>query len=213
MRSIRQAVLLTVLALANTGVLASCAYAVLPEFLDNVKGNTFTGSSGASEIVDVANGFAVKCKADKVAGEVTGEKTIKATLDLEGCTETGLSVHSLGDAGGVILTEVSGELCFLKEGAPLEVGVFFKLPAGGLHAEDPSIGALELFTGSFIGKAENINILQALQDVSFKKVNPTKCGGKEAKLLLEFEHDGKPLVNEVVSFEELHFAKDIEIMG
>jgi hypothetical protein len=214
MRTLRSFALPAVLAVIFSAMFATAAHAVLPEFLDGtLAGLKFTGESGKSEVLDPSNKTSLKCTKDKLSGEVTGAKTIKATIDFEGCKESGFPVNSLGDPKELVLVPVSGELCFLKEAPVLEVGMFFKLPAEGVHAEDPLLGVLEAFKGTFIGTWEFINVLQALQDISMKQPNIKECGGKKAELVLELEHNGKPLLNEIESFEEIHFEKDIEVMG
>ncbi len=61
-----------------TAVMASTA-AAKPEFLDNVKGNTFTGKGPAGEFTTLGGGIEIKCKENTLSGETLNneEGTIK----------------------------------------------------------------------------------------------------------------------------------------
>jgi hypothetical protein len=182
-----------------------------PAFLDNiVTGLKFKGESGKTTVEAVGAEPNLVCTKDTNSGEVTGEKTIKITLDLEGCKEGAFAAQSLGDAKEVVLMSISGELCYINEVAK-EVGLYSKLPAEGAHVEVPAIAFLEVFKGAFIGKMEFVNKLQALQDISYKKVNPAECSKKSRTFEVEF--NAKKFKGEFESFEELTFEKGIEVMG
>ncbi len=216
-RLLKLAGILCVLVMAITGLAAaSSASAAEPEFLGTAAGNTFTVESGEGELVDLSSGLAIKCKKDKGSGEVTGPKTLTATVDFEKCNVGGLAAQSLGDKGGIILlSKLPGELCFISL-SPLKVGVLFVLPAEGVHIEVPALGQLLVVKGSVVGLAEPLNVAQ-LGPFTLTFVDPNvkceKAAGSEDVLLVELEHDGKPLVAAEISKETVNFTKIIEIMG
>ncbi len=206
--------------LALTAVMASTA-AAKPEFLDNVKGNTFTGKGKAGELTTLGSGIVIKCKENTLSGEVLDneEGTIK-DIDFKECTALGFPANSLGDASGVILTgAIPFDLCYINE-ATRHISLYFK--TFKVHIEVPIIGVLFVIEGSIevlITVANSLktgpftaNFTQsAAGDPSF-----TKCTllGKELKASLVASQDAKHEKNEsaaIVQSDELTFAKDIQI--
>lgn len=195
--------------LALTAITAATASAALPEFLDGtVKGLKFTVKSGAGELI---SGFAIGCTSDKGSGEVTGAKTVSVTVTFEGCTVFFQAANSLGAAAKTIVVPATGELCFIKSGSPLEVGLKLK-PTAGVHIEVPSVGELDVVTGTVVGKVEPINVLQTTGKVTLKK-GPFQCEGAKSELLSEKQENKKPEKAEEVTTEEVTYEKDIEVMG
>jgi hypothetical protein len=196
----------TMLLLAS---LASTAGATFPEALDNVAGNTFSGTSGEGILEDPASKLAVRCAKGTATGEITGPKTGKGIGTAEGCTITGLSINSLGDKSGTILVPATGTLCYISK-TKKEVGILYALPVGGIHAETPAIGELFVVSGSMVSKVAPVNTLTTKGTITDAKPN-VSCEGEKDGLLLEKEHNGKALVAELTRMAEVTFAKDGQI--
>ena len=195
--------------MALTAVGASTASAALPEFLPG--SGTFTATSGKGTLT--AGAFSITCTKDKASGSITGAKTVESTVDFESCTALGFPANSLGDSSGVILTgTLKGELCFIKETAPLEVGVYFTLPSGGIHIEIPAAAALDVVSGTVIAKAEPLNVSQTTGKLIIAAPNLTKCGGKEASLKSAKNEGAAESASEVTT-EEVTFAKATAVDG
>jgi hypothetical protein len=70
--------------------------------------------------------------------------------------------------------------------------------------------------GSVIGvlNSSDLNVLKTgTYKLSFAKPNPKECEGKKASLLIEEEHNGKPVAAELITTEEITFDKDVKIDG
>jgi hypothetical protein len=211
MRLLKTAGLAIMAVLALAMVAATTASAALPEALDNVAGNTFTATSGEGELK--AGIFTIKCKKDKATGEVTGAKTLTSTVTFEECSIAGLAANSLGGSAATIVVAVTGLLCFIKEGSPLEVGVLFTLPSAGVHIEIPAFAELVLVTGTVIGRLTPINELKTgVYSVTLPSPAIAKCGGTTASLKAS-KNEGTAESATEVTKEEVTFAKDIEIDG
>ncbi len=220
MQRIRTLGLAIMAAFTLIAVIASSATAK-PEFLDNVKGNTFTGKGGPGAIETLGGGRRVACTENTFSGEITGnEEGIVSTLDYKGCTELGFKANSLGDAEGTILAnKIPFKLCYINE-ATKEVGLY--LEKINIHEEIPAlIGTLINLTGSIIGKVKTINSLTTANGVNFTQTaagdqTQVKCTllGKELKASLLSSKDAQHEKNESTSLvqeETITFAKDIQI--
>src|SRR6202020_1509877 len=137
MHIVKRSIGLLVVALSLCAVAATAASAALPEFLDNVAGNTYTVKSGKGSLK--AGAFTIEAKTDTGSGEVTGAKTITATVNFESATLLGLAANSLGDAAKTILVKATGTLCYISK-AEKTVGVLFTITP--VHIEVPSVGEL-----------------------------------------------------------------------
>src|ERR1700693_5687613 len=188
--------------------LPAVTLAALPEALDNVVGNTFTGTSGEGKFTDPETKLTIVCKKAKASGVLTGPKTGEGTGDFEECTVAGLAAHSLGDTGGVVLIPAAGELCYINKSTK-EVGLLLRVSP--VHIEVPTIGELLLITGEVVGKVSPINKLTTTgTDVDSGK---TRCEGSEDALSFEKNENGKPLAAELTRTVEVTFAKDAELMA
>ncbi len=206
--------------LAFTAVIASTA-AAKPEFLDNVKGNTFTGKGGAGAIEVLGGGLKIACTEDTFSGEITGnEEGTISKLDFKGCTALGFKANSLGDAEGTILADgIPFKLCYINE-ATKDVGIY--LEKINVHEEVPAlVGTLINLTGSIIALIEPINKLTTTGTI---KLTQTAAGdqsfttckllGKELKASFFSSKDAKHEKNESASLvqeETITFVKDIQI--
>ncbi len=220
MQRIRLIGFATMAMLALTAFVASTA-AAKPEFLDNVKGNTFTGKAGAGAIEVLGGGLKIGCSSNTFSGEIlSNEEGIINKLDFEGCTALGFKANSLGDAEGTILADkISFKLCYINE-ATKEVG--FYLEKLNLHVEVPAlIGTLINLTGSIIGTVKTVNSLTTANGINFTQTaagdqTQVKCTllGKELKASLLLSKDAKHEKNESTSLvreNTFTFAKDIQI--
>ncbi len=212
---------LTILAvLAFTAVMASTA-AAKPEFLDNVKGNTFKGKGGKGALEVLGGGLVIACTENTFEGEIlTNEEGTIKTLDFKGCTALGFKANSLGDAEGTILADnIPFKLCYINE-ATKDVGLY--LEKINVHIEVPAlVGTLINVTGSIIGLIEPINKLVTEGKIKFTQsaagdVSFTKCTllGKELKASLFSSKDAKHEKLESASIVQeatITFAKDIQI--
>ncbi len=179
MQRIRLTGFVTMAVLALTATLASTA-AAKPEFLDNVKGNTFTGKGGAGTIEVLGGGLKVACTETSLTGEVTGnEEGVIKDINFKGCTALGFKANSLGDAEGTILTgAIPFKLCYINE-AKMEAGIY--LEKINIHDEVPAlVGTLLDLTGSMIGRIVKANSLQSTIEVQFEQTaagdqNPVTC--------------------------------------
>jgi len=216
MRSLKTVGLLCMLAMALAAAFAGTASAAV-EFLKNITGNTFTATSGKGRLEDTATKLAIKCEKDTASGTVLSGTTIETTVDFEQCDVAGLAAKSLGDANdttapklGLILLTLKGELCEIKA---KEAGIFFTLPAGGVHIEIPALTELQVVTGSVIGVVTPVNTPSKTGTITITKANITKCGGKAAGLTLEQNANKKPLAAEEETTEAVTFAKETEVMA
>ena len=212
MRTLKLSTTLLVLLLA-VGALASSALAANPEFLDNVRGNTFTVKSGQGVLEDTATKLAIKCEKDTVSlanGLVTGPKTIEITVDFENCTVAGLAENSLGDAAKTVLVALKGELCYISK-AEKHVGILFTLTP--VHVEVPTLGELLELKGTMLGLVKGVNKLEVGNTITFNSTTASeKCeGGTADQLSIEKAHNGKPLAATETTTEEVTFDKDIEV--
>ena len=208
MRTVKRSVGLMVLVMALFAVAATAASAALPEFLDNVAGNTYTIKSATGTLN--AGAFTIECKKDTGTGEVTGAKTITANVDFEECELFGLASNSLGDPADTILVKATATLCYISK-AEKTVGVQFVITP--VHIEVPSIGELVEVSGTAQGDVEKVNTLSTGNVVTLnEKTSKQKCeGGKAVELKAEKEHNKKPEAALETTTEDLTFAKDIEI--
>jgi len=229
MRPIKIAGVLFALALLLSSLAASSASAAKPlAFLKFKAGLTFTGKGGPSELVDIANGSNIKCKKNTIllaTSKITGEKTIETNIHFENCETVGFPVNSLGDATGVILVPLKGELCYFDK-ALTKPAILLKIPP--LHLEVPALGQLiEIIKNganesSVVGKLKEGQIntdKTGPWTLEITKPNQLFCFSEAAvekkdDIVQENNHDGKPLLAEQSSpSEELTFDELIEIMG
>ena len=208
MHIVKRSIGLLVVALSLCAVAATAASAALPEFLDNVAGNTYTVKSGKGSLK--AGAFTIEAKTDTGSGEVTGAKTITATVNFESATLLGLAANSLGDAAKTILVKATGTLCYISK-AEKTVGVLFTITP--VHIEVPSVGELVEVSGTALGDVEKVNSLSTSNVVTLnEKTSKQKCeGGEKVELKAEKEHNKKPEAGLETTTEELTFTKDIEV--
>jgi len=226
MRPFKIAGMLFVLAMAISAFASTAAFA-LPEFLDHVP-STFTATGDKPELVDPATGLNIKCEKLLITlpnGSLASTTTINATIDFEQCETSGFAINSLGDKSdtegkklGLILVPVKGQLCYIGEAAKKEAGVFFKIPP--LHIEVPAVAQLLEIINNPTTKEESsvVGLLtpnNKLQTTPFTLVTTgikQECDGKKAQILLEIEHNKKPLVAEQKTTVAITFDEDEELM-
>jgi len=195
---------------------AATAAAALPEFLTNITANTFTGTNGVGKLETVGK-VPINCTAGTDKGEVTGAKTGTISSSFTGCNAFGAPANSLGDESGVILVNAPFVLCFIKSGAPLEVGLFIK--EINVHIEIPLVGLLINVTGSVVARITPLNSLKT----GPYTIEFTQAGGKAgfqceglAALLLsssDAEHKKPEESGLEGKSQNITFTKDIEIDG
>jgi len=180
---------------------AAAALAAPPEFLTTGGAKAkFTISSGPGTIETVLiEGVhrTLSCTTDSGAGKIASAKVVEIEkLDYSGCKSSGLACNTPGDASGVILVNgaTTGTLGFIKEGAPLEVGLLIKL-AQNVKFECPAVKLAGEITGAVIGLIPNTELNTATKKlkVEFKQSGgvqePLKFMG-EAKVSLEASFTG-----------------------
>ncbi len=197
---------------ALSAVAASMASAALPEFLPNAPVKPgFSIKSGAGTL-SVSGQPNTECKKDKGSGAITGAKTATLTVDFEECKILSfIEAHSLGDPNNTILLHVTGLLCWIKKGSPLEVGILLT-PTGPVHIEAPSTGTLVVVSGSVVGRVEPINKSQTTGKVVLP-ATALACEGETDSLTAEKNETGGPLAAGEVTTEEITFEQAIEVMG
>lgn len=140
---IRTILLAFVAVLAMSAVASATASAALPllPILLN-KSNTelvkklFTGTSGES-VFETKSGEKVKCKADKIMGNITGLSTDEAEIKFTGCTATvliTLKCKTPGAAAEEIVLKVTSLLVWINV-AKEEPGEDDILPSAGITIE------------------------------------------------------------------------------
>jgi hypothetical protein len=158
-----------VLALFAVFVIAAVASATasaetLPYFTPTTA--TGTGTSGAGVLT--AGSTKINCKKGSnsvgaATRSVNGERPFNLgqyTTDFKECTlNLGEQCHSLGDEHGVILLQGEYHLVTIdrenRAGGEKLAGVWFLLPAGGLHLECELLATLIIVTGNVLGLIAN----------------------------------------------------------
>lgn len=199
--------------LALTAIASATSFAAAPEFLPNpAAGTTFTGSSGEGEL-QIKGGGTIKCKKDTSAGEITGQKAISATVKFEECKAIGFAANTSGDASGVILTSLSGELCELSK-ASKNVGAVLTLPAN-VVIEVPTVKQKIEVKGSVIGEIKPVAKKQKTGELVFTQKEGVqgqlKCEGGTEKVLLAKEAEKEFKQAGEQTSEALTFSKEIEV--
>jgi hypothetical protein len=219
MRPLKLASVAFVLALAIAAFAATAAQA-LPEFLDHVP-STFTATGSAPELIDPATGLNIKCEAVTVSlanGKLLTATTLEAVLDFEQCQSGGLALVSLGDKTdtvapklGLLLVPVKGQTCYIGEPVKKEAGIFFQITA--THLESPATATLlEVRSGStVVALITPNNVLRTGPYTLTTKVKQ-ECDGKKADILMEIEHNTKPLLVEEHATATITFDEDEELM-
>jgi hypothetical protein len=175
--------------LAVTGSLIAVAFmsatatAAAPEFLTTGGAKAkFTISSGAGTLETVlieGKHKTLTCTADSGKGKIASAKVAEIEeLAFSGCKSEGVSCKTPGDAAGVILVNgaTTGTLGFIKEGAPLEVGLLIKL-AQNVKFECALLKAE--VTGAVIGLIPNAELNTATKKL---KVEFKQAGGVQEPL-------------------------------
>ncbi len=174
---------------------------------------TFTIVGGTNEFIDPTSGAAFKCKGEKGSGNLISEKALRAIVTFEKCAVGGLSYQTLGgETGQITFAKMLGQICYINA-EKLQVGVVFSLPAEGVHVEQPALGELFLFSGSFVGLLDPVNTASAVLAVSTSGHRCEGASESEENLLLELEHSGSPLVENLVSEQTLTFPGSVEVMA
>ncbi len=214
MRRFKLAGILSLLALAVVAFSAAgSAYASNPEALLLESKGGFSFTSGAGELVDSTSGLAIKCKSDKGTGEITGAKSLTASVTFEKCNVGGLAAQSLGGKSGQItLSKLAGGLCYINA-EKHQVGALLTLPSEGVHIEVPSLGELLIVTGSTTGLLSPDNEATKSGKLSFGGHKCEGATGNEDVLLLELEHSGTTLAGEEISEESITYAGSVELMA
>jgi hypothetical protein len=208
---------LALLALLALGVLgASLALAeegVLEPANFTIKGGTIT--------ITNLNNETLICKAVTGSGAFLTEKEkdqhAEGTLDLTGCTASGFSANTLGDAAGTLLFPVLFLFC-LTNPATLLFGILI-LFTETVHIEIPIIKALLLLKGAFIGSLTKAGELEGKEfAVSFNEPDEAKrieCEINKLKFksTLEGGIDTKPDVDMFISGQmTFTFAQAVRFM-
>jgi hypothetical protein len=140
MQRLKVSGLALVAVLALSGIAAASASAVVePAFVSGGVKNTFTSTSGKGTL-ETVGGKTVKCTADTNAGEITKaaetNKITKLVITFTGCESSGIKCNSAGKGSGVIETNaLVGQLGFLKQTAPEEIGVDLEPKEGKFFVE------------------------------------------------------------------------------
>jgi hypothetical protein len=191
--------LLVILALGTVVVAVASAAEILWKWLPGSAGETLKGKVGKFQLLGVGGASYICTKGailltdgtTKASSELLKEGSTEgkdATLalvvfHLEGCTWQGDSVHSDGDASGIILVHYEVHNCMITKG---DFGLLIKpLP---LHLEVPVTKLLELIRGSYLALIEGKEGEKAL---TFKlnikqkegKQELEKCEGGEKETL------------------------------
>jgi hypothetical protein len=140
---------------------ATASAETLPYFTPTTA--TGTGTSGA--VVLTAGSTKLDCKNGTnsfgaATRSVNGERPFNLgqyTIDFKECTlNLGEQCHSLGDEHGVILLQGEYHLVTIDNSAKEKrAGVWFLLPAGGLHIECELLATLLIMTGNVLGLIAN----------------------------------------------------------
>jgi hypothetical protein len=138
---------------------ASAAVETLPYFTPETA--TGTGTSGKGVLA--AGSTELICKKDTssmgaATRSVSGERPFNLgqyTIDFKECTSVGEQCHSLGDEHGTILLQGEYHLVTIDNGTRRFAGVWFLLPAGGLHLECEILSTLIIVTGNVLGLLAN----------------------------------------------------------
>jgi hypothetical protein len=199
--------------LALAAIASASAFAVAPEFLPNpAKGTTFKGTSGKGEL-QIKGGGTIKCESDTSTGEITGQKALTATVTFKECKALGFAANSAGDASGVILTALSGELCELAK-ASKTVGADLTLPANVVIEVPVAKQKIEV-KGSVIGEIKPVGKKQSTGELVFTQKEgvqvPTKCEGGAEQILLAKEAEKEFKQAGEATTESLTFSKEIEV--
>jgi hypothetical protein len=187
------------LALGGVAVATASGAETLWKWLPGSAGETFKGKFGKFQL-QVKGGATYVCAKGlvlltdgitKVSSELLKEGSTEgkdATLELvvfhlEGCTWSGVSINSLGDAAGVILVHYEIHNCMIKKE---DFGLLIApLP---LHLEMPAVKELESIRGSYVALIENKEGEKALNlklNIKQKegKQEIEKCEGGEKETL------------------------------
>jgi hypothetical protein len=207
----------SLLTLAIAACLTTAAYA-LPELKDHVP-STFTATGASPELLD-PTGSTIKCETLTVTlgnGKLLTTTTLEAVIDFEQCQVLKLAVNSLGDKNdtvnpklGLLLVPVKGQLCYIGPAANKEAGVFFQLAA--THLEAPAAALLiELLNGSSVVALITPNDVLRTGPYTLTTKVQQECDGKKADILLEVEHNTKPLLAELHATATVTFDEDEEL--
>jgi hypothetical protein len=221
MRPFKIAGMLFILAMAISAFASTAAFA-LPEILDHVP-STFTATGPEGELLDEATKLNIKCEKLLILlanGKLLTATTIEAVIDFEQCRESlgGFATNSLGDKNdtegkklGLILVPVKGESCYIGDPKNKEAGLFLTIPL--LHLEVPAVATLlEILTGSTVVALVTPN--NKLQTGPYALTTNVKqeCDGKKADILMEVEHNKKPLLAVEKTTATITFDEDEELM-
>jgi hypothetical protein len=140
--------LVVALALGMVTVAVASAEETLWLWLPGAAGTKFTEKSGKTTL-QVKGGPSITCASDETLaneGELTESQTLLLRVrHLLKCTEAGLPVNSLGDAGGTILIHMEIHDCMI---GPNDPGLLIKVLQ--VHLEVPSTKLLEEIEDEYI---------------------------------------------------------------
>jgi hypothetical protein len=219
MRPFKIAGMLFILAMAISALASTAAFA-LPEFLDHAP-TTFTATGPAGELIDLETGLNVKCEKLLItlaSGKLLTSTTIEAVIDFEQCQSGGFAFISLGDKNdtegkkaGLVLVPVKGETCYIGDPKNKEAGLFLTIPL--LHLEIPVAATLLEFlnNSSIVALLTPNNKLQTGPYALTTNVKQ-ECDGKKADILMELEHNKKPLLVVEKTTATITFDEDEELM-
>jgi hypothetical protein len=201
--------LVVVLAFSAVAVATASAAETLWKWLPGTVGETFTGKSGKA-ILQVKAGGSIKCEKSltlltdaelKMSSELMKEGSTEgkdatlwlAVIHFEGCTFSGLEIHSLGDKSGIILVHIEIHNCMIKKedfGAlitPLLVHLENTATKTLIEVKDSFIGLIEPLPTEKKHFELNIKQKEGLQEIKL-------CEGGGEDTLLASENHGVYLI-------------------
>jgi hypothetical protein len=197
-------------------VSASSASAALPEFLPVGTKANFASTSGVGVLENIKKEIVLSCTSDTNSGEITGAKTIRATIFLVGCK--GLlfaNCTTTGAKAGEVVVDATGTLGFIQAVAPLVIGVLLALDPFEYSC---AAGLLKVkVRGSVIGEITPINVATATARLIFKQKAGvqefTKFAGAAADSLETSKNGAAFEASGLETDDELFFTEKITIDG
>jgi hypothetical protein len=123
------------------------------DLVEATTGTKFTGTSGGTTLT--ADGLAVKCKHDTVAGEITSQFEDSEKITFTECSaKVGATTVPCGTAGTIETAQLAAELFFLDE-TETQAAFVFSGGGGGVFAEFNCGATAVVVEGFVVGKAEN----------------------------------------------------------
>jgi hypothetical protein len=205
-------VIVLMAALAPIAVACATAAAELPE-VSGGKGIKFTEVTG-KVTMEQEGGASISCKKSSQAGEFANAKEGTDLLKLEGCTSSGLSTNSSGDAAGVILIKTDILLCYINAPAK-DVGVLFTvLPTTGVKLEIPSVSLTFEVKDRFVALITPVNtltknyVLLLQQESGKQKIEKCEGNTNGAEVLL-WKTDAGTFRDAGIEFKESKWTDEV----